>query len=133
MPGSRQSLELSARSASRSISVIGLPLAGQIGLLSRSILLVLASGKSLPSLPLYVSVLLTAAGSAVEPVLGSCLMGVLALGGLASEDVARSCKAACCRVVRELRGVRRAVVASEKRGISPTLALVVLRQVACLM
>lgn len=109
MPGSRQSLELSARSASRSISVIGLPLAGQIGLLSRSILLVLTSGKSLPSLPLYVNVPLIAAGGAVEPVLGSCLIGVLALGGLASADVARSCEAACCRVVRELRSVRRVV------------------------
>ena len=81
--------------------MIGLPVAGHVGVPLMSILLVLISGKSLPSLPLWVSVPLTAAGGAVEPVRGSCFTGVLELAGLISEEVALSCEAACCRVVRE--------------------------------
>lgn len=68
---------------------------------STSTLLVLISGKSVPCLPLYVNVPLTAVGAAVEPDLCSCFIGGVALAVLTSDDVARSCEAACCRVVRD--------------------------------
>lgn len=80
---------------------MGLPLAGQVGVPSTSTLLVLISGKSVPCLPLYVNVPLTAAGTAVEPDLCSCFIGGVALAVLISDDAARSCEAACCRVVRD--------------------------------
>lgn len=103
VPGKRHNREFSARSASKSTSVIGLPFAGQIGVPLMSILLVLISGKEDPSLPLWVRVPLTAAaGGAVEPVRASCFIGVLELVCLTSEEVARSCEAACCRVVRDV-------------------------------
>ena len=99
MPGNLHGFEFSARSASISTSVMGLPFAGHVGVPLMSSLLVRISGKSLPSFPSCVNVLFTAVGW-IEPGLCSCLDGVLVRAGFVSEDTTRSWEVACCRVVR---------------------------------
>lgn len=74
-----------------SSSVMGLPLAGQIGVLSRlGAVLERVAGRSFPSLPLKERTLLT---GAAEGWRASCLMGVEALlgGCLTSVETVRSC------------------------------------------
>lgn len=96
-----------------STSVIGLPLAGHVGMLSTSTLPVRTSGKSLPSLPSCVSVLLIAMGC-VEPDRGcSCLIGVPLRAVLTSMDAAWSLESTFCFFdgallrVRRLKGKKR--------------------------
>ena len=76
-----------------SISVMGLPFVGHVGLPLTSIVLVRTSGKSLPTLPLCVSVPLTAVGCK-DPDALSCSCGVPDLAGFESADDL-SCEAVC--------------------------------------
>ena len=79
-----------------STSVIGLPFAGHVGMPLTSILLVRTSRKSLPSLPLCVSVPLTAVGCN-DPDRPSCSCGVPDLAGFESDEVL-SCEVVCFAV-----------------------------------
>ena len=83
-----------------SISVIGFPLAGHVGVPSTSTLLLRISGKSLPSLPPCVKVPLTVVGC-VDPDLCSCFIDVLAFLGLGSGVAVWSCEPEVCLVVRD--------------------------------
>ena len=69
----------------------------------------------------------------VDPVRASCFNGVLALTCLASDDVARSLAAACCRVVRLLHIREKVYEIIETTGLSPTRVEIVQHLVASLM
>jgi hypothetical protein len=82
-------------------SVSGLPLAGQFGVALTSMVLERNWGKSLPSFPLWVRVLLTAVGGAAEPARGcSPLAGVLLFVGSALMAVT-AFSFCCCRAAFE--------------------------------
>lgn len=78
-----------------STAVMGLPLGGHVGVPLTSRVLEWTPGNSLPSLPLWVRVPLTAVGGAVEPARGASLFtGVLLL--VVSDLIADVAVSFCC-------------------------------------